>query len=166
MHTHYIILVCMCLNPVKSETQEPGGTSHTSPRMPHKSHSQTWTVKNSHFSPQNHHLTKKSKNTRVMKLWIYHKGFSFTLTTTSHCPPSLLNSLESSTNTGSTVGICVLEKPFLKSMLWLFKPIIHWKINMNLTVYHWTTVEYFLRIQETFSSGNPLLHNNVLWIYW
>ena len=65
--------------------------------------------------------------------------------TTSCCPPSLLKSLGSSMKTGSPLGISAWAKAFVKSILRLCKPIIHWKININLTLAHWTTGEYEFR---------------------
>ena len=69
----------------------------------------------------------------------------FKLRTTSHCPPSLLKSLGSSKKTGSPLGISDRAKEFVKSILWLCKPRIHYKINTKLTVAHWNTVEYEFR---------------------
>ena len=62
--------------------------------------------------------------------------------TSSHFPPSILKSLGSSMNNGSPLGIYAWLKAFMKSIIWLYKPRIHCKININLTVAHWTTGEY------------------------
>ena len=75
--------------------------------------------------------------------WSYRLFFH--LRTTSCCPPSLMKSLGSSMKTGSPLGISAWAKAFVKSILWLWKPRIHCKININLTVAHWTTGEYEFR---------------------
>ena len=69
----------------------------------------------------------------------------FNIRTTSHCHQSLLKYLGSSMKTGSLLGIYAWAKAFVESMLWLCKPIIHWKININLTVSHYITGEYKFR---------------------
>ena len=50
-------------------------------------------------------------------------------------------------------NIC-LSKGIFKSILWLCKPRMHFKININLTVAYWTTVEYEFRV----------LGDNLFWV--
>ena len=80
---------------------------------------------------------------RAALAWPYR--LLFNLRTTSSCPPSLLKYLGNSMKTGSPLGISALKKEFVKSILWLCKPRIHYKININFTVSHWTTGEYEFR---------------------
>ena len=70
----------------------------------------------------------------------------FNLITTSHCHPSLLKSLGSSMKTGSPLVISVWSNAFLDSILWLCKPIIHFKINIGPAVAHCTTWEFSFRV--------------------
>ena len=60
-------------------------------------------------------------------------------------PPSLLKYLESSMKTGYPLGISAWAKALVKSTIWLCKPRIHCKININFTVAHCTTGEYEFR---------------------
>ena len=98
-------------------------------------------------------LITKPRSKKPFSNFSYHRRaalarlyrFFFNLRTTSCCPPSLLKSLGSSTNHGSQLGISAWAKAFVKSILWLCKPRIYCKININLTVSHWTTGEYEFR---------------------
>ena len=63
----------------------------------------------------------------------------FNLRKTSHCYTLLLKYLETSINTCTPYVIPSQEKTFMKSILWLCKPRIQWRITINLTVAHWTT---------------------------
>ena len=78
--------------------------------------------------------------------WAWPYRLLFNLMTTSHCPPSLLKSLVISIRTGSPLGISAWSNSFVKSILWLYKPRIHCKININITIDHWTTGEYESRV--------------------
>ena len=69
-------------------------------------------------------------------------GIFFNLITKSQCPPSLLKTLGSSMKTVSPLGIYYWVKAFENSIIWLFKPRIQHKTNINLTVAHCTTGEY------------------------
>ena len=69
----------------------------------------------------------------------------FNLRATSHFPPSLLKSLGSSMNNGSPIGTSAWENTFVNSIICLYKPIIHCKIDINFTLGHCTTGEYEFR---------------------
>ena len=69
----------------------------------------------------------------------------FNLRTTSCFFPSLWKYLGSPTKTGSPIGRSTWANIFVKSILWLWKTRIHWKININLTMNHCTTEEYELK---------------------
>ena len=84
-----------------------------------------------------------SYNRHAALAWAYR--IFFNLITTSPYLPSLLKSLGSSKKTGPPIGIFSWAKACVKSILWLCKPIVHCKINTNLTVAHCTTGEYEFR---------------------
>ena len=100
------------------------------------------------------YLTKKLQSNKTFQNFSYHRSayltwpyrILFNITTTSNCPPSLLLKC-----LGILIKVCYpLGKSswamvFLKSILWLFKPRIHYKINTILTVDHCTTGEYVLK---------------------
>ena len=78
-----------------------------------------------------------SYHRRTTSYWPYILVFDWR--TTSQCTPSLLKYLVSSVYTRSLIGISAQAKVFLSSILWIFKPIIYWRINIYLSLVHLTT---------------------------
>ena len=99
-------------------------------------------------------LTTNLKSNKTFQNFTYHKHayltwtyrIIFNIITTSKFPPySLLKYLGIPINTCYPLGISAWSQVFLKSILWLFKPRIHYKINTIFTVYHCTTGKYIFK---------------------
>ena len=85
-----------------------------------------------------------SYHRRAYLTWPYR--ILFNIITTSIFPPSsLLKYLGISINPCPPIGISAWAKVFYKSILLIFKPRIHYKMNTILTVYHCNTGKYVLK---------------------
>ena len=98
-------------------------------------------------------LTTKPRSNKTFRIFSYQRhtdsawpySFLFNLITTSHWPQSLLKYVGSSMKTGSPLGISSWENSFVKSILWIWKHRIHFKLNIYFTVAHWSTWKYEFR---------------------
>ena len=96
-------------------------------------------------------LTTKTRSNKLFRKFSFQRCVAsvwpyvifFNLIKKSCYPPSFLKYLKILMKTSSPLRMSAWEKSFLKSMILLYKPSIHYKIN--LTVAHCTSGEYELR---------------------